>query len=163
MDERCENRQRLTIAYSLTACKLIDELIELRLFREEKESWIEKAVITRVWICCTTRMAEETPGKLQELLETVTRNLKAPLSPQATHAAQTVRVNLSQMKFANPPPQLLWKKVEEAYGLEQYTQTEDWCRTCLHPLLEKAGDVNKSKIARQACLPLHFVHDANAV
>jgi hypothetical protein len=54
---------------------------------------------------------------------------------------------------ANSSLQLLWKKVEETYSREQYTETERWCETCLHPLLEKAGDVNKSKIARHVCEP----------
>jgi hypothetical protein len=92
----CKGVSDLTIHCSLTACKLIDELVELRLFREEKEAWIEKAVITRVWICCTTRVAEETLDKLQELFDTVMRNLKAPLSAQATHAAQTARTRFHQ-------------------------------------------------------------------
>jgi hypothetical protein len=48
-------------------------------------------VITRVWICCTTHIAEGTLERLQELFETVSRNLKGPFSAQATHAAQTVR------------------------------------------------------------------------
>jgi hypothetical protein len=39
------------------------------------------------------------------------------------------------------------------YSLKLYNETENWCRTCLHPLLEKAGDVNKSKIARYASRP----------
>jgi hypothetical protein len=80
----------LTISSSLTACKLIDELIELRLFREEKEAWTEKAVITRIWISCTTHAAENILEQLHELFDTVSQNLKGSLSAPATHAAQTV-------------------------------------------------------------------------
>ncbi|KAF2689190.1 SPO22-domain-containing protein [Lentithecium fluviatile CBS 122367] len=131
---------------SHTSCKLIDELIELRLFRDEKEAWVEKAVITRVWISCTTHVAEDTLDQLQELFDSVTRNMKGPFSAQATHAAQT----------------LLWKKVDETYSQEQYTATEAWCRICLHTLFEKAGDVNKSKIARKMILCALARHDPAA-
>lgn len=43
---------------------------------------------------------------------------------------------------------LLWKKVEIAYNQEQYALAESWCRICLYPLFDKAGELNKSKIAR---------------
>lgn len=75
---------------NVTACKLLDELIETRLFREEKEAWIERAVVTRVWISCTTSVAEGSVDQLQELLGMVLRNAKAPFSAKGTHAAQTV-------------------------------------------------------------------------
>jgi hypothetical protein len=45
-------------------------------------------------------------------------------------------------------PQLLWKKVEAAYNQEQYALAESWCHACLHPIFDKAGELNKSKIAR---------------
>jgi hypothetical protein len=73
-----------------TACKILDDLIDSRLFREENQSWIEKAVIMRIWIGTTTNPADNILEQLQELLDTVSRNSKAPLSAPATHAAQTV-------------------------------------------------------------------------
>ena len=82
----------LTIHCSHTACKVLDELLELRLFREEKEAWIEKGVITRIWICCTTRIADETLETLGQLFDNVTQNMEASFSARATHAAQTVRI-----------------------------------------------------------------------
>jgi hypothetical protein len=60
------------------------------LFREEKEAWIEKAVITRLWITCTTFVAEGTLNQLREFFDEILQNSKVPLSAQATHAAQTV-------------------------------------------------------------------------
>lgn len=74
----------------VTACKVIDALIEIRLFREENEAWVEKAIVTRVWITCTTFMAEGTTDQLRELFDMVLRNIKVPFSAQATHATQTV-------------------------------------------------------------------------
>lgn len=80
----------LTNCSSVTACKLIDELIETRLFREEKEIWIEKAVITRIWICCTTAATEDILEQLRELFDASARSMKDKFSALATHAAQTV-------------------------------------------------------------------------
>jgi hypothetical protein len=59
---------------NVTACKALDDLIDMRLFREENQTWIEKAVITQ----------------LQELFDAIARNWKNHLSAPATHAAQTV-------------------------------------------------------------------------
>ncbi|KAF1940662.1 SPO22-domain-containing protein [Clathrospora elynae] len=118
---------------NVTACKALDDLIDIRLFREENQTWIEKAVITRIWIGTTNSFAEKALEQLQELFDTVGQNSKAPLSAPATHAAQT----------------LLWKRVEVASSQELYVAAEAWCRTCLHHIFEKAGAQNKAKIARK--------------
>jgi hypothetical protein len=73
-----------------TAGKALDDLIEIRLFREENQAWIEKAVITRIWIGTTLGYAENTLAQLQDLLDTVSRSSQAYLSAPATHAAQVV-------------------------------------------------------------------------
>lgn len=74
----------------MTACKVLDDFIGLRLFREENQSWIEKAVITRIWAGTTGPDTENALDTLQEFFENVVRKTKHPLSPPATHAAQTV-------------------------------------------------------------------------
>ncbi|KAF2036041.1 SPO22-domain-containing protein [Setomelanomma holmii] len=116
-----------------SACKILDDLIDIRLFREENQVWIEKAVIMRIWIGTTSAMSENVLDQTQELLDTVSQNSKAPQSAPATHAAQT----------------LLWKRVEAAASQEQFDTAEAWCRICLHPLFDKAGAQNKAKIARK--------------
>ncbi|CAI6268821.1 unnamed protein product [Periconia digitata] len=128
---------------SIAACKLIDDLIDMRLFREEKEVWIEKAVITRIWICCTTTAADVSLEQLHGFLDSVAQNMKGTFSAQATHATQT----------------LLWKQAEATYSQNQHQTAEHWCRICLHPLFGKAGDVNKSKIARKIILCAQARHD----
>lgn len=75
------------------ACQVVDNLIDLRLFREENAVWIEKAVITRIWISTTNGGIENAPEQLQELFDSVVRNSKDCLSAPATHAAQTVGGN----------------------------------------------------------------------
>ncbi|KAJ4356283.1 sporulation-specific protein 22 [Didymosphaeria variabile] len=117
---------------TVTSCKVIDELICTRLFREEKAAWIEKAVITRIWITCTTHVAEGTLYQLLGLFDEVLRNVQAPFSAQVTHAAQT----------------LLWKQIEATSSLGQHEEAEAWCGICLHSLFDMAGEINRSKIAR---------------
>jgi hypothetical protein len=82
----------LTVFSNVTACKALDDLIDIRLFREENQTWIEKAVITRIWIGTTDNFIENALEQLQELFDTVLHNSKAgpALSASATHAAQTV-------------------------------------------------------------------------
>jgi hypothetical protein len=139
----------LTCFSAVTACKILDDLIDIRLFREENQSWIEKAVITRIWIGTTNSLAENAMEQLQDLLDTVSRNTKTSLSAPATHAAQTVsgawalrsHILLNYAK-------LLWKRVEAASTQEQFGVAELWCQICLHPVFEKAGAQNKAKVAR---------------
>ncbi|KAH4247441.1 hypothetical protein HBI05_045310 [Parastagonospora nodorum] len=116
-----------------TAGKIVDDLIDIRLFREENQTWIEKAVITRIWIGTTNSLAERILEDTQELLEMVLQKSKSSFSAPATHAAQT----------------LLWKRVEAAFSQEQFVIAEAWCRVCLHPVFDKAGAQNKARISRK--------------
>ncbi|KAH8730487.1 meiosis protein SPO22/ZIP4 like-domain-containing protein [Phaeosphaeriaceae sp. PMI808] len=118
---------------SITACKILDDLIETRLFQEENQTWIEKAVITRIWVVTTTVVTDNNFEKLQEVLDAVSQKSKAPFSAPATHAAQT----------------LLWKLVESAASQGQFAAAEEWCRICLHSIFEKAGAFNKAKVSRK--------------
>lgn len=110
--------------------------MKIRLFREEKEPWIEKSVITRIWLSTSDAHAESALEQLQQTFDTVLQESNFSLSAPATHAAQT----------------LLWRKVEEAAAQKQHCTTEFWCRLCLHPLFEKAGAQNKAKIMRYRLL-----------
>jgi len=47
-------------------------------------------MITRIWIGTTNNLADKILEETQELLETVSQNLKGSFSAPATHAAQTV-------------------------------------------------------------------------
>jgi hypothetical protein len=75
---------------NVKAGKILDNLIDIRLFREENRAWVEKAVVTRIWIATTNMSADDILEQLQELLDLVSQNSKNPLSAPATHAAQTV-------------------------------------------------------------------------
>jgi hypothetical protein len=75
---------------STTAAKIIDDLINIRLFREENSKWIEKAVITRIWVSTTSTLTDDALEQLQELFDIISGNSQAALSAPATHAAQIV-------------------------------------------------------------------------
>jgi hypothetical protein len=75
---------------NIEAGKILDNLIDIRLFREENQAWVEKAVVTRIWIATTNMSSDNTLEQLQELLDIVSQNSKSPLTASATHAAQTV-------------------------------------------------------------------------
>ncbi|KAJ4319655.1 sporulation-specific protein 22 [Neodidymelliopsis sp. IMI 364377] len=114
------------------ACKALDDLMRIRLNREENGSWIEKAAITRIWLSTSDVHAENALEQLQQMFDMILHESNYMLSAPATHAAQT----------------LLWKKVEETSTQEQHSIAESWCRLCLHPLFERAGAQNKVKITR---------------
>jgi hypothetical protein len=64
--------------------------MELRLFQAENQDWIERAVITRIWIATTSSCLDNCLESLSELFRNVQQSTKDTLSALATHAAQTV-------------------------------------------------------------------------
>jgi hypothetical protein len=125
-------RSVLTLSSSVYACRALDELLKSRLTRDEHGPWIEKVVITRIWIYTSNAHAGNALEQLQETFNFLEQESSFSLSAPATHAAQT----------------LLWKKVEAATEQEQDDTAAAWCQLCLHPVLEKAGAQNKVKITR---------------
>jgi tetratricopeptide (TPR) repeat protein len=72
------------------ACKALDELLNLRILREEREEYIEKVLITRLWITLNQRESLEALASLHELFSLIVDNIKKPISSAATHGAHTV-------------------------------------------------------------------------
>jgi hypothetical protein len=72
------------------ACQALDELLSLRLFAEEKEDWIERASMMRIWISTSSGESKDSAGLLRNVLDTISSNTKKPFSAAATHAAQMV-------------------------------------------------------------------------
>jgi len=118
------------------ACKALDDLLTMRLAASDKEGWIESAVVTRIWIATTNPQADSpTPG-IQGMLDLLWQNTEKPLSPAATHAAQT----------------LLWKCVEASYSQRQFDIAESWLRLASHRLFASCGELNSAKISRKLIL-----------
>lgn len=73
------------------ACKTIGNFLKLRVQQGEKEDWIEKVVVTRLWITVSQRESEDSLLALSELLSMIASTLTQPLRAGAAHAAHTVR------------------------------------------------------------------------
>ncbi len=83
-----------------TACKVLDDLIDIRLFREENQIWVEKVVITRIWVAVSSTAGNKVVESLNDLFDIVLQNLKTSFTAPATHAAQTVsRLSLPDLFF----------------------------------------------------------------
>ena len=80
----------LTLNSSDLACKALDDLLTTRIFSTEKEPWVEKVLITRLWITTSSLDTENVLSSLRLIFDTVAANVKESLSAHATHAAQTV-------------------------------------------------------------------------
>ncbi|KAI9795239.1 MAG: hypothetical protein M1835_006135 [Candelina submexicana] len=118
------------------ACKALDNLLTMRTFSTGKEAWVEKVLITRLWISTNSSDTNNVLNQLYAILDSIASNIKEPLTSHATHAAQT----------------LLWKRIESNYRQQNFAVAESWCRLSLHRVFERAGDLNTAKIARKVIL-----------
>jgi hypothetical protein len=72
------------------ACNILDSFLKMRLFQAGNESWIEIALINRIWFTTTLRDGSDTLASIENILTTIGSNITKSLSASATHAAQTV-------------------------------------------------------------------------
>lgn len=72
------------------ACKILDTFLNIRLVSEGKEEWIEKALISRLWMATSQNDGPEVIAVVGDVLNILASNLKNLVSASATHAAQTV-------------------------------------------------------------------------
>jgi hypothetical protein len=80
------------------ACKALDELLRLRVLKpdEGREDYIEKILVTRLWITTSQTGSPDVLKSIDELFSHIASNVTKPISSAATLAAHTVCV-LSQM------------------------------------------------------------------
>ncbi|KAL1836750.1 hypothetical protein VTJ49DRAFT_4709 [Mycothermus thermophilus] len=109
-------------------CAVLDDLI-VALSRAEKDEWVEKAVVTRVWMITNQRDTAETIKAAEDVLGQLSR----PLSSEAAVAAQA----------------LLWKKLESNYTQGHYDLAERWCQLSLNGVFQNCGPGNTSKLERK--------------
>lgn len=100
------------------------------------QSMLEKVVITRVWIAVSRSHSSECLPGLRKVFDEIYETTALSFGPEATHAAQS----------------LMWKNTSSSDDVQSKTAAELWCRLAWHPLLKKAGDLNKSKLARKMIL-----------
>jgi Meiosis protein SPO22/ZIP4 like len=125
------------------ACKAIDEFLTIRLFEQDKEEFIERAAVMRIWITTTTSTSTNMLTSLEELLGLISKNSKGPFSSAATHASQT----------------LLWKVIEAEISQKRYDLAEKLCRMANHPTFSKCGEGSKAKLARKVMICALARHD----
>jgi len=78
---------------SIEATRILDDLLNLRLYETENVDWIEKAIITRLWLAADAEQHISTDlTSLLEWLSGTLEKLRDSLSGTACHAAQTVLV-----------------------------------------------------------------------
>jgi len=72
------------------ASKALEDLMRLRVLKVDRDDWIEKVLITRLWISISQRDSPEALQSLDEFFSMVTSNVRQPVSAGATLAAHTV-------------------------------------------------------------------------
>ncbi|GAB1313483.1 sporulation-specific protein 22 [Madurella fahalii] len=112
-------------------CAVLDDFI-LALRGAEKDEWMERAMVTRIWMITNQRDSIETVNAVQSVLGCLSK----PLSAEAAVAAQA----------------LIWKKLEFSYGQGQYDLAESWCQLSLHSVFQNCGPSNTSKLERKLLL-----------
>ena len=133
---------------STLACQALDDLLCVRLLDTEKEKWVEKAFITRIWTSTSASNCRDILGSLRGFLElvTISRPKHLVMTASATHAAHV----------------LLWKQIEAAFGQQQYDVAASWCRLALLPVFENCGWLNVAKIERKLLLCALRKHDLSS-
>lgn len=73
------------------ASQVLEEFLRLRLLDQEKNEWLEKVIITRLWIMVKQQENVDALQALDKLLSLLVANVTHPLRSAAAHAAHTVR------------------------------------------------------------------------
>lgn len=130
------------------ACNVIDEFLQTRLFEAEREDWVEKVLVTRIWMATAQREGQDVVTSVEKALTTVASNVEKPLSTLAAHAAQIVSRSQEIQGRKLIDLQLIWKQIESSYAQSQYDLSERWCRLAMHQLFSHSGEMNLAKAAR---------------
>jgi hypothetical protein len=78
-------------SHSYLACQTLDLLLSRLLGQTSiTQTWIEKIVVTRVWISSLSTHVQDHPTKLENLFDDITHTNGTRLGPEATHASQSV-------------------------------------------------------------------------
>ncbi|KAI9681495.1 MAG: hypothetical protein M1817_002779 [Caeruleum heppii] len=129
------------------ACELLDKFLFTRLLKSERDEWVEKVFVTRLWFSTSPALALDgsqtshpddiTPNKsCQKFFEAISARIQQPLTAAATHAGQM----------------LIWKMIESYFSHQNYLACQEWCDLALHPVFAQSGDINMTKIARKKML-----------
>jgi len=76
------------------ACKALEDLMRLRILNMDKDDWVEKVLVTRLWMSVTHRDSPEALSSLEEFFIMVASNVNKPIGNTATAAAHTASLPL---------------------------------------------------------------------
>lgn len=132
---------------------LIDFLLQ-RLGRIKYENvWVERALITVLWLYTFEAASQWGANELLNILNDLQAIWTRSLTAEATHGALIVSTLLVTVSLeCLTPLQLLWKRIDRAYVGQAWEDAVAWCRLAQHSLFDKSGDTNKAKIHREASL-----------
>lgn len=132
------------------ACKVMDDFIRLRVVKEGRGCWIDKALISRLYMAVCQAESKETITAVEHLVSEVFASVEKPLSSKVTLAAQMVSGSLGFLFGRAKKSQLLWKKIEATFLQGHFDVTEQWCRVSMHRLFGASGEQNTARITRLA-------------
>ncbi|GAB7352848.1 hypothetical protein MBLNU459_g3456t2 [Dothideomycetes sp. NU459] len=119
------------------ACQALDSMLpRLYEMHPKAQPMLEKVVVTRVWMTVSRPHNDKQVFGLRSIFDEIWGTTGTPMGPEATHATQS----------------LIWRKTTSTNETQLHGPAEAWCRLACHPLLQKAGDLNKSKLARKLML-----------
>lgn len=112
-------------------CGVLDEFLA-SLIKAGQSSWIEKAVVTRIFMTTSQRDFAGSIDGAQKSLSKV----EEPVGADASFSAHS----------------LIWKKIEANYSQGHYDMAEKWCQLALSPVFSNSGPSNTAKIQRKLLL-----------
>ncbi|KEQ69702.1 SPO22-domain-containing protein [Aureobasidium namibiae CBS 147.97] len=120
--------------HSHLACQTSDLLLS-RLLAQSPivQTWIEKIVVTRVWISSLSLDVQDHPSRLGNLFDDIAHANGIKLSAEATHASQS----------------LIWKAATALQQLQNEDEAAKWCDLASHDIFASSGDLNKAKLSRK--------------
>lgn len=122
-------------------CAILDEFLAT-LTKAGQSGWIDKAVVTRIFMTTSQR---DFAGSIDEAENALSR-VEEPVGADASFSAHT----------------LIWKKIEANYSQGQYDMAEKWCRLALSSVLSNSGPLNHAKIQRKLLLCAMARNDVEA-
>lgn len=109
-------------------CAILDEFLA-SLAKIGQRGWIDKAVVTRIFMTTSQR---DFAGSIDDAEKALSK-VEEPIGADASFSAHT----------------LIWKKIESNYGQGQYDMAEKWCHLALNPIFSNSGPLNSAKIQRK--------------
>ncbi|KAG9964353.1 SPO22-domain-containing protein, partial [Aureobasidium melanogenum] len=121
--------------HSHLACQTLDLLLS-RLLDQPSivQTWIEKIVVMRLYICSLSLQVQDHLPTLENLFEDIALKYETKLGLEATHAA----------------PSLIWKAVTTLQRSQNEDEAARWCSLANHNIFASSGEINKAKLSRKS-------------